>query len=211
MFLQRAQESARLYLRLPRSLHLAEGRSAAWLALDAVLVDAAESGLELHLVIYPFHAQLLTLFEDTGLWPSFERWKADLVSVLDAATRARPGAPVILWDFSGYHGYATERVPAPGDRSTELRWYWEAGHFKKELGDILLSKMLASKREQDFGIGMHLNPESIDAQLAATRLQSTRYRSQERRAVADIARLVSALRAGTSAVDSGLNDREHGS
>ena len=43
-----------------------------------------------------------------------------------------------LWDFSGFSPYADEAVPLPGDTHSEMRWYWEAGHFKKSLGDRLL-------------------------------------------------------------------------
>jgi len=39
-------------------------------------------------------------------------------------------------------------VPPPGDTRTEMRWYWEAGHFKKSLGEIMLATMFAAPGNQ---------------------------------------------------------------
>jgi hypothetical protein len=141
LFQQRAQENARVYLK----------KSAGSLVLDdfahlqAILDIAAELGSEVKLIIYPYHAQILVLFEETGLWPAFEDWKKILMKEIAVALRRHPGTNITLSDFSGYGSYNCEKIPARGDRTTTTEWYWEAGHFKGELGAIMLESLLSSE------------------------------------------------------------------
>jgi hypothetical protein len=140
LFHQRAQENARVYLK----------KSAGSLVLDefahlqAILDIAAEWGSEVKLIIYPYHAQILVLFEETGLWPDFEDWKRVLMKEIAAARAQHAGTSIALFDFSGYGSYNCERIPAKGDLTTGTKWYWEAGHFKGELGAIVLESVLSS-------------------------------------------------------------------
>jgi hypothetical protein len=141
LFQQRAQENAKVYLK----------KSAGSLVLDdfahlrAILDIAAESGSEVKLIIYPYHAQILVLFEETGLWPAFEDWKKVLAKEIAAAGPQHNGANISLFDFSGYGSYNCEEIPARGDRTGTTDWYWEAGHFKGELGAIMLESLLSSQ------------------------------------------------------------------
>jgi hypothetical protein len=140
LFQQRAQENAQVYLK----------KSAGALVLDdfahlqAILDIAVELGSEVKLIIYPYHAQILVLFEETGLWPDFEDWKKSLMKEIAVTLSRHPGANIALFDFSGYGSYNCEGIPAKGDRTTATKWYWEAGHFKGELGAIVLESVLSS-------------------------------------------------------------------
>jgi hypothetical protein len=140
LFQQRAQENTRVYLK----------KSSGSLALDdfahlqAILDIAGEWGSEVKLIIYPYHAQILVLFEETGLWPAFEDWKKVLAKELVVARNRHPRANIALFDFSGYGNYNCEKIPARGDRASTTEWYWEAGHFKGELGAVLLESVLSS-------------------------------------------------------------------
>jgi hypothetical protein len=140
IFLQRDSENARTYARLPKSIFTDEGTSDAWRELDEFLEVAKRHRIDVKFVIYPYHAHILEMFREAGLQPAFEAWKEELVRVIE------PGNPAdartcTLWDFSGYHRYAREAVPRVGDKHAALRWYWESGHFKHELGDLMLARM----------------------------------------------------------------------
>jgi hypothetical protein len=141
LFQQRAQENAKVYLK----------KSAGSLVLDdfahlqAILDIAAGLGSEVKLIIYPYHAQILVLFEETGLWQDFEDWKKVLTKEIAAARVQHNGANIALFDFSGYGSYNCERIPPKGDRTSTTEWYWEAGHFKGELGAIMLESLLSSE------------------------------------------------------------------
>ncbi|MGH9647989.1 MAG: hypothetical protein ACRD4E_14360 [Bryobacteraceae bacterium] len=143
IFLQRDSENARTYARLPRSIFTAEGTSDAWRELDRFLEVAKRHRIDVKFVIYPYHAHILEMFREAGLEPAFEAWKEELVRVIE------PGDPAdartcTLWDFSGYNRYAREPVPRVGDKDAAVHWYWESGHFKHELGDLMLARMFGS-------------------------------------------------------------------
>ena len=140
LFQQRAQENTEIYLRKAKgSLSLADLAH-----LRAILDLAAKNASEVKLIIYPYHAQILALFEETGLMPPLEEWKNSLTREVSVARLHHPGASIALFDFSGYGNYNCERIPAKGHREAVTRWYWEAGHFKKELGDVVLDVVLSS-------------------------------------------------------------------
>jgi hypothetical protein len=124
------------------------------------IIDFCEThGIALTLLIPPSHAALLDIFDDAGLWRMFEAWKSALAQ-LAAAHGQRP---VPLWDFSGYDAYSTERLPASGDRKTATSWYWDAVHFKRVIGEKILSRMLTG---EPLGFGIPLKPENLAAHLA---------------------------------------------
>lgn len=145
LFQQRATDYAKRFGARAPALRDADGRGASDFAhLRAILTEAAADGAEVHLAIYPYHAQILALFEQAGMLPAFEEWKTMLAAEVGAiAAAAGPGARLTLWDFSGYLPYQCEPIPARGDRKSKTAWYWEAGHFKSELGNVMLDRMFA--------------------------------------------------------------------
>ena len=67
---------------------------------------------------------------------------------------------IVIHDFSGYGAAQCEPIPAAGGVT---RWYWEGGHFKKALGEIMLERIsaepsAASNKESVFG--MKLEPHN---------------------------------------------------
>lgn len=142
IFRQRAEEYASTFVRKPRALaYSATGSSPARDDLRAVIDLAGKQGVALQLVIYPYHAQMLAMFERAGLWPVFDAWKEMLAAEVAQAQRSYPGMQIALWDFSGFSSYQCEPIPVKNDKRTSTRWYWEAGHFKKALGDLMLARL----------------------------------------------------------------------
>ena len=191
-FLQRDQENAATYLRDPKALFDASGRtSPQWRQLGEIkrLCDGLERGCKF--LIYPYHAHVLEMFAMTGLWNAFEEWKRELVRRLDPGSTTDNESRIVLWDFSGYHRYACERVPQLGDRVTTVRWYWESGHFKRELGDRIIARVRGDD-SPDFGV--RLDASTINAALARIRRDRDRYREENKGDVAALAKLVAGLR-----------------
>jgi hypothetical protein len=162
LFNQKAKENARLYLKK------ASGTTseADFVHLRAILDLAAKSGIELKLIVYPYHGQVLALFERAGLWRIFEDWKLQVAVEVSALKGRYPTASMQFFDFSGYSSYSCERIPAKSDRQTETLWYWEGGHFKKELGEMVLERILAepgtdSTEWSETGFGSELDQASV--------------------------------------------------
>lgn len=166
LFRQRAEENAKAYLSKPHGLFYAGAEpSRQILALRDMLRLAAEHRTDVDLVIYPYHAQILLIIEKTGLWPLFSDWKKLLVSEVAAARKQYPGLNVNLWDFSGYSGPRCEVIPKKGDKVSKTRWYWEAGHFKSELGGLVIARVLdqwsSSGNDADEGFGIKLDSNAL--------------------------------------------------
>lgn len=160
IFQRRAEENAATYLRKARTgFNADQARRDTRRILDMLAV----AGTDISLVIYPYHAQVLLLFEETGLWPWFEAWKAILAEEVAAARVRHPGAHIVLADFSGFGPRQCEAIPASG-ASTATQWYWEGGHFKKALGDVLLRALVTGKGYD--GLGMVLEPATLPANRA---------------------------------------------
>lgn len=170
IFHQRNLENAVMYIAKPRAIRGPDGRlspSFAWLGW--ILEWCGARGIAVDLAIYPYHAHILELFHLSGLWPTFEDWKRALADYAAAAAMrgGEEGFRVSLWDFSGYHRIASEEVPAPGDRRTQTRWYWEAGHFKTALGDRILARLFDGAPDDEFGV--RLTPNSVERAIAQVR------------------------------------------
>ncbi len=152
IFQQRAQENAKNLVRKPHNLYGADGSSASINRLREMLVRMAEDGTEVHLIIYPYHAQLMAMFEEAGLQASMEQWKSLLVREIEKVQSRQPSARIRLWDFSGYSSVQCEPIPAPGDTDSTTRFYWEAGHFKSSVGELIQQRILGGA--EPFGVAL---------------------------------------------------------
>jgi hypothetical protein len=175
IFKQRDIENAKKYSRGAKRIFLPDRRGSREFdtVRGAVRFCQAE-GIRLVVVIYPYHARLLEIVKDAGLWPEFEDWKRELTAILE-----QEGGEYPLWDFSGYNSFTTEAVPGAKEKSKETRWYWEAGHFKKELGDLVLARIFGFPSAEP-GVehfGAILATANIEGHLAAIREQGAGYRS----------------------------------
>lgn len=170
IFAQRAQENARAFQRKSTSsLNPADVQR-----LQAILEATTAMHADVKLVIYPYHAQILALFEAAGLWPQFEAWKHTVVEAVARTKRAHPDAKISLFDFSGFGAYNCEHIPHPGETGASTRWYWEGGHFKKQLGDIVLARVMSAQQpvleQAAFGFKLDATSELADAaRIAAER------------------------------------------
>jgi hypothetical protein len=192
IFRQRNQENAKNYVRGWKSIYLDDGRtSSAFDALGKIIAAAHDRNIAVRLVIYPYHANTLVLFHQTGLWPAFEAWKRELVNLVE---NAPTGADVEVWDFSGFAPYSDEAVPAPGDKTSEVRWYWEAGHFKKSLGDRLLARIFGSSGD-DPQWGRRLTPQDVDEHIRRMRVARDEYERAHPIEVAELGAMVTAASA----------------
>ena len=176
LFKAKDQTNINLYQNLPKSIFDSSGTSSPRLKnLENILNFCRQHGISVHLVVYPYHARLLETIRVTGHWQDFEEWKRTLAEIVEKESKAYPSFSVDLWDFSGFDRYSTESVPPEGDRKTETQWYWEAGHFKSELGGKILDRIFdSSNADGDWGV--LLTPATVEAHLSDLRIQAQAYR-----------------------------------
>jgi hypothetical protein len=117
------------------------GKNPQFRYLMAIARACAKHRIRLIILTYPYHARYFAMLHALNLWPSFVSWKRALNRSVDDM-KAEPGSEVRLFDFAQESAVSREPVPPPGDRRTQMRWYWEAGHYKSELGDRLVTRMM---------------------------------------------------------------------
>lgn len=138
--------------------------------LDRIYAFAHAHDIELILYITPYHLSHLEVIRTSNNWDAFEAWKREIVKRNEAAVQAVGKAPFAVWDFSGYHRYATEPHPSPDDPHRIMTWYRESSHFRKITGDLLLDRILGRPgAPADFGV--RIDATHLDAVLAAEREQ----------------------------------------
>lgn len=198
MFRQRDEENARAYARRPKSIYRAGTATSSQLdILRSMIAVCREQEITLHMVIYPYHAHLLETFHAVALWPAFEEWKRALTRLVDEGNRARATPVAKLWDFSGYNAYSTEQVPAPGDKKSAIHWYWEAGHFKQALGEVMLQTMFARDgRGANIPFGVQLTPINIEREIERIRHERVWYEATQGAPVRKIRQLVDRAKGG---------------
>jgi len=167
MFQQRLNETAAKYVRGRRGLFPPGAQdSSEFQAFGDVLRLAQEHRVRLVVTTYPYHAQYYLLYRELGLWPAFEQWKRNLVAAVDESVRsAATVAPPVFCDHAALSGPATTMLEE-SDASGASHWYWEAGHFKKELGDLVLANLLGRPPGHDRTLGACLDGATIGPWLS---------------------------------------------
>ena len=155
-------------------------RRDSWKLYEKLLNFAQQQKIELHIVISPSHARQFETMAAAGVWDSFELWKRQLVTLNESIATEQGKAPFALWDFSGYNHYTTEKVPPLGDTETQMQWYWESSHYKKELGDLVLDQIFNYNHpdrmiDKDFGV--QLTGKNIETHLQKIRKDRQHWRS----------------------------------
>ncbi|WP_144054055.1 hypothetical protein [Baaleninema simplex] len=161
--------------------------------LRDIIADCREHNIELKVFISPVHARQLEKMRELGRYKDFENWKRELVAIVEEdARRHSQNSRIPLWDFSGYNSITTEAVP-PENSSEQMRWYLEASHYKKELGDVILEAIADDSPRSDrlpADFGVLLTGDSLESHLASIRTAGDRYRQAYPHEVAEVARAV---------------------
>ncbi len=146
-------------------------RSVSLEALKLFLHWAKDRQIDVILFINPYHSDYLILIEITGNWPIFEEWKRQITNIADKYK-------ILLWDFNTINQYSTESPPPPGNKQSELQWYWEPAHYRRELGDLMLASMLSrdcGAEYSKFGFGSKITPLNLQPHLNSLALNLRRF------------------------------------
>ena len=147
-------------------------------ALEEIIRYCKEEGIELVIILPPYHAFMYELWDKANLWVEFEYWKQYVLLTVESAKSSK--FDVSLWDFSTYNEVTTERVPPPSNTEIKMKWYWEPIHFKASVGDVIL-KNVFTHGESD--IGTRLSQSTICDHLNNVRLEKNSYRNNNTKQV----------------------------
>ena len=144
-------------------------------AFDATVGKLCRDGTRLRLYINPTHAMTMDVLYWRGKWPAMEQWQRDLT--LLAERRRAQGCDLRLHDFSGFNSITSEAIPQFGG-AREMRYYWEASHYRDNVGRMILSRLFAGGAGEpappdDFGI--ELTSRTLAAHQADMRAARDRF------------------------------------
>jgi hypothetical protein len=139
--IERAKQGANFNKFLPTSPRLAE--------IALILEVARQKQWNLELFFYPAHAEALALYEAEGLGELISAWKNEIS--LKVETARRENKNLRLWDFSCLSEVTGEVIPGKGDHQTKMKFYWESGHFKESVGDLIMNRILKDQPTLELG------------------------------------------------------------
>jgi hypothetical protein len=105
----------------------------------------------------PRHAMAEYMLAKNGHWAEVERWK---VALAEIGTRHQTNCDLKIFDFSGFNSVTAE----PIDRITPkigLANYWEASHFKNEVGQLILRRLFAPDPSLPADFGRELKNDTV--------------------------------------------------
>lgn len=133
--------------------------------LRDLLVSCRRRGIETFVLINPFHAVMLDVLRQAGLWDRYLAWKAAVADIVAEVNADGPGLRVALWDFSGYNAVTVEPVLVDGRLRNELEYFADTFHYKRNIGALMLRRMIAGE-EAVPGFGRELTPAEAAAEPA---------------------------------------------
>ncbi len=125
---------------------------------------AQQRGVRLVWAIPPSHALRLVADLKNGGLRAVQDYKRAMVRMAAKVNASGQTPAVEVWDFLTLDEPNRETVPTD---TRETRWHWEAGHFKKELGDLVLDAVFGHAPEPQFGT--RLTADNVEAHLAGQR------------------------------------------
>lgn len=167
-------------------------------ALKQLMETSKKHDAELILFINPYHAQYLESIRQTGKWPLFEQWKRELVKLTDGYSHD------VIWDFSGYNAYTTEAEPVDKKPADVMNWFWEPAHYRKELGDLMLNRMLGNNCPKDTvkpEFGSLISVANIEQHLTLQRAAAQTYVANNPQVITKIQKRVSQKRMDVTSHD----------
>ena len=120
-------------------------------ALERFLKFNEQRNIKITMFINPLHVDYLFAIHESGKWTLFERWRKALVELVGEHENTE------LWDFTGFDPYSSEALPRQKKSGKVLSWFWEPAHYKKELGEVMLSRMLGNScdpQKKEWGVNI---------------------------------------------------------
>jgi len=115
--------------------------------------DLSKENIQFYVIFPPYHLDFHTIIKETDLSILFQAWKKAVVTAVFAGNTSAQ-----VWDFATINHVTTENIPVKGDKQTKMKWYWEPGHFKSSVGDLIGCEIIEPKCSSH--IGQNLTPYS---------------------------------------------------
>ncbi len=130
-------------------------------------------GIKVDIVLPPSHEDILLALNRYELWPHVERWKRQIIAVNERVAAQYGVEPYPVWDFGGFHHYATEPNWEQLELGQEMQWFVDVVHFNRALGGKMLGAVESNQLQGDWYQVIHSG--NIEQHLQQLRSQKNRY------------------------------------
>jgi hypothetical protein len=150
-----------------------------FLYLRKILRTAKKNGADVRLFIQPMHVYLLEVLRILGMTEDYKNWRKELINLVeDVNSKHSESDAFPLWDFGGYNSVTMTEVPPADNSNRPMHWYWDIGHYNKNLGDLIQDRIFGFKQIKrivpgDFGI--QINSKNIDQYHSTQKIKQEEY------------------------------------
>jgi len=135
---------------------------------DEIIDLCYKKNIKLEIIFGPSHVRQWEALDKYAGYGNWLKWKKMVVSRVAKSAEENKKTSFRVWDFAIYNEITTEKIPK--NKDTAMQYYWDSGHYKNELGLIVLNILTGKKT--DHNLSVELNMENIDTHL--NRLQQHR-------------------------------------
>jgi hypothetical protein len=128
---------------------------------EYIVKKCYENNITLDIIFGPSHIRQWEALDYYLGYDKWLQWKKDIVLSVNKIAKKYNRKQFRIMDFSVYHKLTAEKVPT--DPKKQMKYHWEASHYKNELGSIVLDRLIGKSEFRDFGV--ELNLENIDKHL----------------------------------------------
>lgn len=136
-----------------------------------ILEICYDNNINLEIIFGPMNIRHWEAFDYYLNLEVYYKWKKDLVESVEKTANKFNKLSFRIVDFSLYNELTAEHVP--NDSKVRMKYYWESSHYKKELGDIVLDRLLDISSYRDFGV--ELNSHNIDKHIQKLRYDRAKF------------------------------------
>jgi hypothetical protein len=143
-----------------------------------ILKASYSDDIDLKIITSPCHVTQWETLAIANLWDKWEEWKRELVTINEQESKNAGKTAFPLFDFSRYNDVTTEAIPTLGEKETEMVWYWDPSHYKKELGDLVLNQVFGLPTQRTVvpdNFGLLLTTNNIERDLEKIRQDRKSY------------------------------------
>jgi len=138
---------------------------------EYIVKKCYENNIKLDIIFGPSH---IRQWEALNYYLGFDKWlqwKKDVVISVNKIANQYDRKQFRIMDFSVYHKLTAEKVPT--DKNIQMKYHWEASHYKNELGKIVLDRLVGDSKYTDFGV--ELNLDNIDKHLKQQKINRHKF------------------------------------
>lgn len=132
---------------------------------ERMLTKAYKSGISVTLMLNPTHVRLINIAANNNIpINSHLNMKKQIVMSNEKVAEQLGMASIPIYDFNLINQYTTE--PFDLVNNIEPKYWYESSHYKKALGDKLISWINSPLTKRDTAIGVALTSQNIEHHIA---------------------------------------------